>query len=79
MATTWALGEGRPLKVSILAGQSREEEENIGSGKEMDSYSLPLRTPPEEIAEPFTVMALGDYDGESSRLAERNGLLFHPR
>jgi pyruvate,water dikinase len=58
MATTWALGEGVPSRFQYWQTKAEKRKTIIEAAKKWNPIPA-LGTPPEEIAEPFTVMLWG--------------------
>jgi pyruvate,water dikinase len=58
MVTTWALGEGVPSRAQYWQAKAETRKKIIEAAKKWSPIPA-LGTPPEEIAEPFTVMLWG--------------------
>jgi pyruvate,water dikinase len=58
MATTWALGEGVPSRFQYWQAKAEKRKKILEAAKKWNPMPG-LGTPPEEIAEPFTVMLWG--------------------
>ncbi len=58
MVTTWALGEGVPSRYQYWQARAEKRKKILEAAKKW-SPGPALGTPPEEIAEPFTVMLWG--------------------
>jgi pyruvate, water dikinase len=58
MATTWALGEGVPSRFQYWQAKAEKRKKILEAAKKWNPIPA-LGTPPEEIAEPFTVMLWG--------------------
>jgi pyruvate,water dikinase len=58
MATTWALGEGVPSRFQYWQTKAEKRKKIIEAAKKWNPIPA-LGTPPEEVAEPFTVMLWG--------------------
>ncbi len=58
MATTWALGEGVPSRFQYWQAKVEKRKKILEAAKKWNPIPA-LGTPPEEIAEPFTVMLWG--------------------
>jgi pyruvate,water dikinase len=58
MATTWALGEGVPSRFQYWQTKAEKRKKILDAAKKWNPIPA-LGTPPEEIAEPFTVMLWG--------------------
>jgi pyruvate,water dikinase len=58
MATTWALGEGVPSRSQYWQTKAEKRKKIIEAAKKWNPIPA-LGTPPEEVAEPFTVMLWG--------------------
>jgi pyruvate,water dikinase len=58
LATTWALGVGVPSGAPIWQAKAEKRKKILGAAKKWNPTPA-LGTPPEEVAEPFTVMLWG--------------------
>jgi len=58
LATTWALGEGVPSMAQVWKAKAEKRKKILGAAKKWTPIPA-LGTPPEEVAEPFTVMLWG--------------------
>jgi pyruvate,water dikinase len=58
LATTWALGEGVPSRFQYWQAKAEKRKKILEAAKKWTPIPA-LGTPPEEVAEPFTVMLWG--------------------
>jgi pyruvate,water dikinase len=58
LVTTWALGEGVPSRFQYWQAKAEKRNKILEAAKKWDPNPA-LGTPPEEIAEPFTIMLWG--------------------